>query len=128
VDLGKVEISLSAKINPSEDMAKVSKALSNIIAASYSFEGGMLKGYTQDIAALTNIYEKIRAKRTLRVLRRLLLRGMDDDSSKILLNRQAAYAGSVVFCETEMEAPLGPLTLVVKADKIMSFIDWLAPR
>jgi len=65
---------------------------------------------------------------SLGVLRRLHLRGMGDDSSTILLNRQAAYVGSVVFCETEMEGPLGPLTLVVKADKIMNFIDWLAPH
>jgi len=128
VDFGKVRISLSANINPSEDMEKVREALSNIIPMNYSFEGGMLKAHTQDLEALTNVYEKIRAKRSLGVLRRLLLRGMGDDSSTILLNRQAAYVGSVVFCETEMEGPLGPLTLVVKADKIMNFIDWLAPH
>jgi len=128
VDFGKVTISLSAKINPSEDMEKVREALSNIIPMNYSFDGSMLNARTQDLEALTNVYEKIRAKRSLGVLRRLLLRGMGDDSSTILLNRQAAYVGSVVFCETEMEAPLGPLTLVVKADKIMNFIDWLAPH
>ena len=128
MDFGKVTISLSAKINPSEDMEKVREALSNIIPMNYSFEGGMLKARTQDLEALTNVYEKIRAKRSLGVLRRLLLRGMGDDSSTILLNRQAAYVGSVVFCETEMEGPLGPLTLVVKADKIMNFIDWIAPH
>ncbi len=128
VDFGKVTISLSAKINPSEDMEKVREALSNIIPMNYSFDGRMLKARTQDLEALTNVYEKIRAKRSLGVLRRLLLRGMGDDSSTILLNRQAAYVGSVVFCETEMEGPLGPLTLVVKADKIMNFIDWLAPH
>jgi len=128
VDFGKVTISLSAKINPSEDMEKVREALSNIIPMNYSFDGSMLNARTQDLEALTNVYEKIRAKRSLGVLRRLLLRGMGDDSSTILLNRQAAYVGSVVFCETEMEGPLGPLTLVVKADKIMNFIDWLAPH
>ncbi|MCZ6647893.1 MAG: hypothetical protein O7B30_01425 [Thaumarchaeota archaeon] len=128
VDFGKVTISLSAKINPSEDMEKVREALSNIIPMNYSFDGRMLKARTQDLEALTNVYEKIRAKRSLGVLRRLLLRGMGDDSSTILLNRQAAYVGSVVFCETEMEGPLGPLTLVVKADKIMNFIDWIAPH
>ncbi|MEE8239405.1 MAG: RNA-binding domain-containing protein [Nitrososphaerales archaeon] len=128
VDFGKVTISLSANINPSEDMEKVREALSNIIPMNYSFDGRMLKARTQDLEALTNVYEKIRAKRSLGVLRRLLLRGMGDDSSTILLNRQAAYVGSVVFCETEMEGPLGPLTLVVKADKIMNFIDWLAPH
>ena len=128
VDFGKVTISLSANINPSEDMEKVREALSNIIPMNYSFDGRMLKARTQDLEALTNVYEKIRAKRSLGVLRRLLLRGMGDDSSTILLNRQAAYVGSVVFCETEMEGPLGPLTLVVKADKIMNFIDWIAPH
>jgi len=128
VDFGKVTISLSAKINPSEDIEKVREALSNIIPMNYSFDGRMLKARTQDLEALTNVYEKIRAKRSLGVLRRLLLRGMGDDSSTILLNRQAAYVGSVVFCETEMEGPLGPLTLVVKADKIMNFIDWIAPH
>ncbi len=128
VDFGKVTISLSANINPSEDMEKVREALSNIIPMNYSFDGSMLNARTQDLEALTNVYEKIRAKRSLGVLRRLLLRGMGDDSSTILLNRQAAYVGSVVFCETEMEGPLGPLTLVVKADKIMNFIDWLAPH
>ncbi len=128
MDFGKVTISLSAKINPSEDMEKVREALSNIIPMNYSFDGRMLKARTQDLEALTNVYEKIRAKRSLGVLRRLLLRGMGDDSSTILLNRQAAYVGSVVFCETEMEGPLGPLTLVVKADKIMNFIDWIAPH
>lgn len=128
VDFGKVTISLSAKINPSEDMEKVREALSNIIPMNYSFDGSMLNARTQDLEALTNVYEKIRAKRSLGVLRRLLLRGMGDDSSTILLNRQAAYVGSVVFCETEMDGPLGPLTLVVKADKIMNFIDWLAPH
>lgn len=128
VDFGKVTISLSANINPSEDMEKVREALSNIIPMNYSFDGGMLNARTEDLEALTNVYEKIRAKRSLGVLRRLLLKGMGDDSSTILLNRQAAYVGSVVFCETEMEGPLGPLTLVVKADKIMNFIDWLAPH
>lgn len=123
-----MEIFLSAKINPSEDVEKIREALTNIIPLSYSIERGLLRGYSEDRKALLNIFEKIRSKQSIRAVRRLLLRGIDDNSSTVLLNREAAYVGSVAFCETAIETPLGPLMLVVKAENIMEFIDWLAPR
>ncbi len=123
-----MEIFLSAKINPSEDVEKIREALTNIIPLSYSIERGLLRGYSEDRKTLLNIFEKIRSKQSIRAVRRLLLRGIDDNSSTVLLNREAAYVGSVAFCETAIETPLGPLMLVVKAENIMEFIDWLAPR
>ncbi len=123
-----MEIFLSAKINPSEDVEKIREALTNISPLSYSIERGLLRGYSEDRKALLNIFEKIRSKQSIRAVRRLLLRGIDDNSSTVLLNREAAYVGSVAFCETAIETPLGPLMLVVKAENIMEFIDWLAPR
>jgi predicted RNA binding protein with dsRBD fold (UPF0201 family) len=43
----------------------------------------------------------------------------------LLLNRQAAFAGVISLCTTQMESPLGPITMEIESEKPDALIDWL---
>ncbi len=127
-----VRVKLEAKLNPSEDPAKLVKALVNILGERYSddviVEGGYVWAQAEGLDALAVVYEQIRSRRTMAVLRRLLLRARRDNRSYVYINRQAAYIGLMVFAETEEESPLGPIRLELESNDINGLIEWLVPR
>ena len=127
-----VRVKLEARLNPSEDPAKLARAIVNILGERYSdritMGGGYVRAEAEGLDALAVIYEQIRSRRTMAVLRRLLLRARRDNSSHVYINRQAAYVGLVVFAETEEESPLGPIRLELESNDINELIEWLVPR
>jgi predicted RNA binding protein with dsRBD fold (UPF0201 family) len=64
---------------------------------------------------------------TISVLRRLLRQRQEEGSTSFMLNKQVAAGGIVVFCESEAESPLGPITVYIETPELEHFIDWIAP-
>jgi uncharacterized protein len=124
-----VELKIEATVNPSEDSEKIISAITNI------FEGCLpeLKYGSLIVAKcigsryLTTIYDQIRSRAAIGVLRRMLTDNRISNSTRFLLNKQAAVAGIVVVIEDESESPLGPIRITVVCDELEDLIDWLAP-
>ncbi|MCP8310394.1 MAG: hypothetical protein L6N94_02740 [Candidatus Methylarchaceae archaeon HK01M] len=125
--LKELKVTVEAYVNPSEDVDKVKTSIRNLIKhvePDFS-QDKILTTSTKDEKSLYFIYERIRAKQTLAVVRRLLLRHMNEETTWLIFNKQAAFVGSVNVCEEESESPLGPIKLIIQSPYLGEFIDWL---
>lgn len=125
---GTVRIDVSAEVNPSENVEIVTNALTTVADLQYSRIRNMITGSGDEYIFLKNIYHHIRSKKSLGVVRKRLMKNIDDGSTHAYLNRQAATVDSIVFCESPDESPLGPIVLRIRSNRIIDLINWIAPR
>lgn len=122
------KIEAYAAVTPSEDPAKVRKALSNVVIdASYEHKEGSFKAVSRDLNSLSIIREAIRRKKVNRVYRRQMLYHTNNDTTWFYLNKQAAYVDVVAICDEAEESPMGPIKVLLHSGSIEKVIDWLAP-
>lgn len=124
----KVRIRLRATVSPTEDRLKVLVAMRNIIgdcAASEKEGEAEISISSQDLRCLQMVHDQLRDRNVRDAAKRLILRQRVGDRVNLLLNRQAAFAGVVSLCTTQMESPLGPITMEVECEKPDELIDWL---
>lgn len=124
-----IKIKIQVIVNPSEDLEKVKDAVRKIFGDVMlnPINNGMLQGESEDQKCLYIIYEQVRARQIMGVVRRLLIENSSSECTWLYLNRQAAYVGVVAICEEESESPLGPIKLEICTPKISEFINWLVP-
>jgi len=126
-----VDVEVSCPVYPSEDPSKVLAMVDLVFGTSsrtaVSASGGRVQVVYAGDQALSKVYEQVRSRMTVSVLRRLLRQRRQDSSTSFLLNKQVAARGVVVLCETEAESPLGPVTVVIRTRELDRFIDWMAP-
>jgi len=124
-----IEITVEASVNPSESSEKVIAAIRNVVdRCSPEFK------HTSRVIAkcfgnesLGTIYEQIRSRSAMGVLRRLLTNNRIKETTWFLLNKQAATAGIVVAIEDEKESPLGPIRITIVCEELDLLVDWLVP-
>ena len=115
-------------LNPSECPEKVRAALSNVLDnGMIEVKHGRVIGRAIGSESLNTIYEQVRSRAALGVLRKALLNNRTMDSTWFLLNKQAAAAGTVVIVEYKDESPLGAIKITIECDELDTFIDWLSP-
>jgi predicted RNA binding protein with dsRBD fold (UPF0201 family) len=128
-----VTVQIEAEVNPTEDEAKVRRALENIFS-SLQFElkqlkrGSLLAAKTSGTDGLTKFYNLLRRDRIRDATRSVMYRGISGRSIVFYLNKQVAYAGHVSFSQPSGESPLGPIRVEIQCDDPRQIIDWLAPR
>jgi predicted RNA binding protein with dsRBD fold (UPF0201 family) len=116
-------------LNPSEDLEKVSTAVSNVVDdCVFDSKHGKVIGRSIGSEALNTIYEHARSKAALGVLRKALLANRIGDATWFLVNKQAAAADTVAFVETKEESPLGAIKVIIESDELEKVIEWLTPR
>lgn len=124
-----VELKVEAQVNPSEDPDKVIDAITQVIErCSPEFRyGSRVIGRATGIEPLSIIYEQVRSRSAMGVLRRMLLDNRAGTSTWFLLNKQAATAGIAAVVEDERESPLGPIRVTLTCEELDALTDWLAP-
>lgn len=123
-----IELRVEASVNPSESREKVIAAVANVIECSPEFQyGSRVISRSLGIESLRTIYEQIRSRSAMGVLRRVLLNNRIADSTYFLLNKQAAATGIAVIIEDEQESPLGPIRVTLDCEELNVLIDWLVP-
>jgi predicted RNA binding protein with dsRBD fold (UPF0201 family) len=124
-----VELKIEATVNPSESSDKVIHAIANIFEGSLPElkYGSLVTGRCLDLRCLAIIYDQVRSRAALGVLRRMLIDNRISNTTWFLLNKQAAFAGVVAVMEDESESPLGPIRVKIRCDKLEELVDWLAP-
>ena len=115
-------------LNPSECPEKVRAALGNVLDnGMIEVKHGRVIGRAIGSESLNTIYEQVRSRAALGVLRKVLLNNRTMDSTWFLLNKQAAAAGTVVIVEHKDESPLGAIKITIECDELDTVIDWLSP-
>jgi uncharacterized protein len=123
-----VELKVEARVNPSESPERVKNAVANVIQCTPEFRyGNKVIGKSSGGESLRTIYEQIRSRTAMGVLRRMLLINRVYNSTWFLLNKQAAATGILVVVDDEQESPLGPVRVTISCEEIDALIDWLVP-
>jgi uncharacterized protein len=124
-----IELIIKSAVNPSESPEKVIFAISNIFgdcSAEFKY-GSLIVASCFALRCLNIIYDQIRSRAAMGVLRRMLTDNRISNTTWFLLNKQAAAAGIVVVIEEEGESPLGPIRVKLVSDELDKVIEWLAP-
>ena len=123
-----IVVKAETPLNPSEFPEKVCSAINNVIDnCQIDSKYGRIVGRAIGGESLNTIYEHIRSRVALGVLRKALLDNRIADATWFLLNKQAAAAGTVVLVENKEESPLGAIKVTLECDELETVIDWLAP-
>jgi predicted RNA binding protein with dsRBD fold (UPF0201 family) len=126
-----VQVCVEARVYVTEDEQKVREALTKFIeldTVEY-FKGddyGSLRGKGSGKQCLMPLRNALRRQRTLDVARSYITRSLTPVGFNFEINKQAAYAGSVVFCSDPSESPLGPISIRVGTSAPQMLLDWLA--
>jgi hypothetical protein len=124
-----IELKVEAAVNPSEDPQKVINAIEMVIhRCSPEFRyGSRIVGRAAGSEPLSLLYEQVRSRSAMGVLRRMLIDNRAGDSTWFFLNKQAATAGIAAVIEDEQESPLGPIRVTITCEELDAVVDWLAP-
>lgn len=111
---------------PSEDSEKVMRAVKNVVRNSEpAVQDRKIASISKHPLALSKIHEQARSRAIMGVLRRVLEHNRIANSTWLLLNKQAAFAGVVSICEDEAESPLGPIKITITSNRLDAIVDWL---
>jgi uncharacterized protein len=126
----KIELRVEAAVNPSEDAQKVIDAIVNLFSGCSPEISHRSRAVGRAVGSdsLAILYEQVRSRSAMGVLRRMLLDNRAGDSTWFLLNKQAATAGIAAVIEEEQESPLGPIRVTLSCEELDALIDWLVPE
>jgi predicted RNA binding protein with dsRBD fold (UPF0201 family) len=122
-----IELKVEAPVNPSEDPQKVIGAMIERCSPEFRY-GSRVVGRAAGSEPLSLLYEQVRSRSAMGVLRRMLQDNRAGDSTWFLLNKQAATAGIAAVIEEEQESPLGPIRVTISCEELDTLIDWLVPE
>jgi predicted RNA binding protein with dsRBD fold (UPF0201 family) len=125
-----IDLKVEATVNPSERTEKVIDAIANLFARcspDLSYRSRIV-GRAVGSDSLATLYEQVRSRSAMGVLRRMLLDNRAGYSTWFLLNKQAATSGIAAVIEDHQESPLGPIRVTISCQELDALIDWLAPE
>ena len=126
----RIDLKVEAIVNPSEYTQKVIDAIANLFtrcSPEVSFRSRVV-GRAVGSDSLAMLYEQVRSRSAMGVLRRMLLDNRVGDSTSFLLNKQAATSGIAAVIEEEQESPLGPIRVTISCEELDALVDWLVPE
>lgn len=121
-----------AVVNPTEDEAKVERALRNLFPSEPIRKTGMqgkdivLKIQGDGLNVLSGLRNLIRQERIRTTARSILFSRTEGQTTRVYLNKQAAFVGRVSFCEPTGESPNGPISIRIESSDPQLVIDFLA--
>ncbi len=122
----KCNINAHSIIYPSEDPQKVKYSIDNIILnAVVKITNGNIYATSNNIDSLLKIHNAISIRKTHKIYESKLYNNLYDNQTWIYLNKQAAYANSIMICNDIDESPLGPIKLNISSTDILALITWL---
>jgi predicted RNA binding protein with dsRBD fold (UPF0201 family) len=118
---------LEALIAPSEDPAKVAKALGKVVGGppGEMVDPSSARLFTDDPKTLIRIRDQLRDRHVRAAARKQMLRNARGHLTTLMLNRQAAAAGVVALCGSAEESPLGPIYMMLESPTLDAVVDWL---
>jgi len=115
-------VTVEADCKPTESPTKVKMAMLNIFPdLDFVNENDVLIGRTQSVEKLG---EALRNQHIRDTAREVLLKGMKENKTSFVLNKQAAFIGKVSFAT---RSPLGNIKVTIENEDLISLIDKIAP-
>ena len=120
------KIEMSCPLNPSEDPAKVEKAIANIFPYSIiKYENFTMFAQSKELRSFEKIYETIHTNQSQKTYSRNLENNLENNTTWFFLNKQAAFVEKVAICDEPEESPLGPIKVTLTSSNIDGIIDWI---
>ncbi len=119
-----MEIKISVPVNPTEDKAKVLRAVENVFP-SLDFEvvGGALVGKGSEESDLEVLKEHLKQQH-IRATAMAFLRGKSKPGKlEFEINKQAAFVGKLNF--VDFPVALGTITIQIKDKDVEKLVEWL---
>ncbi len=128
-----IAVRIETDINPTEDVEKVEKAVTNIFdivsgEIKTFYKGNTLQARAEGLEALAKFRNLLSLDRIRAAARKVFLKGLKGNSIRFFLNKQVAFTGHVSFSEENAESPLGSIKVTFECKNPKMLINWLAPR
>lgn len=123
----KCKIMARARVNPTEDLDKVIKAISNIFEFDDVEIGEGYVTVTGEKEALLNLRESLKTRQIRDTAERMLLKGSEGDTITFSLSKQAALVSIPNFVDREMSA-LGEIDVTIETDDTEAIIKWMTSK
>jgi len=126
-----LSVTVETVVHPTEDEAKVERALHNIFPSERiqkvetSGTEVVLRINGREIDFLSTLRNLIKQEAIRSASRSILTSRTRGQRIRIYLNKQAAFAGRVSFCGPEGESPNGPISIEIDASAPESVIEYL---
>lgn len=127
-----VNVTAESILNPTEDKAKVERALQKLFPSapiektSKPDDSVVLRIHGSGLEFLSNLRSLIKQERIRSAARSILFSRARGQRISMYLNKQAAFVGRISFCEPVGESPLGPISIEIESLDPQSVIDFLA--
>lgn len=119
-----MEIEIRAVVKKTESIDKVKEAIINIFPdAILEVKDGLILGKAEKMDLFKKMLEMQRIRDTSKALLKKLAK---EKEISFTLNKEAAYVGKINFLT--VEHPMGGIEVIVKADDIIGFIEWLTEK
>lgn len=120
----KCKMTAKARVNPTEDMDKVIQAVSNILKFDELEIGEGYIEVTGGIDSLIEFRESLKQRKIRDTAKKIFLKGIEGNSIKFTLNKQAALVSTPNFVEGKMSG-LGDIEIKIETDNTETFIEWM---
>lgn len=121
------KIYAKSKVNPTEDIDKVIKALRNLFDYDDIEIGEDYVLVSGEKESITNLRKDLRERKIRGAARKTMLKGIRTNKTHFILSKQAAYVGVPNFVEDHLSS-LGEIEVEIEYEDIEKFIDWIAPE
>lgn len=116
-----------AKLQPTEDIDKVIRTLSNIFDYDDIEIGDDYIRVSGGNESITKLQKELRERKIRSAARKMLLKGIRANKIHFNLSKQAALVGIPNFVDGNL-SPLGEIEVEIETDDVEKFIDWFAPE
>ena len=129
-----IRIVAEANLNPTEDEAKVKRALLNIFPDARTVKITKPDGTEvielsgSNVNFLDTFRRLIKQERIRDTARKVFSARTESNRIMIFLHKQAAFAGHVSFCAPVGESPQGPITIRIESETPESVVDYLTAK
>lgn len=123
----KYHMQAKSPVNPTEDLDKVIKAITNTLDYDEIEINDNYVIVTGGGDSLNRLKESLKKRRIRNTARQILINGVYNNFIEFKLSKQAAYNGIVNIIQDEL-SPLGEITVKIETDNVDAFINWLAPK
>jgi uncharacterized protein len=123
----KCKMTAKARVNPTEDLEKVIKAISNMFEYDEVEIGEDYVLVTGERESLERLKESLKNRQIRDTAETVLLRGVQGSEISFALNKQAALVEVPNFVDGEL-SPLGEIRVKIETDDVEGFIRWITER
>jgi predicted RNA binding protein with dsRBD fold (UPF0201 family) len=124
-------------VHPTEEIQRIEKAIENILG-SITLSTSKFDEFTEIYSSITSkdsfarLRQLVHDKRILSAVRVRLLKNLDEFSTFMHFDKQAAYTGKLRLIDNNHEnPPLGSIEIRIEFEsesQFEEFLDWFSPR